>query len=704
MLVMILKMSAVTAIYVLFSYFLWRHLKNKKIDWRYRLLLSLVFGGLAITATHFGVDYQDMMINVRDLGPLTAGLFFDPLSGILAGFIGGIERYIAGTYFGVGTYTRIACSVSTCLSGLVAAAVRIVIFKGKKPSMVFSFFIGSTIEVFHMYVVFITHRSDMNMAYYVVKTCAPPMIIFTGIGLSIISVLIRIDTGEWINPKSISSKKDIHVSQKFQFWLFLTSTLVLLSNLLLGYILSTQVAVQKSESTLMHALQDIGDTYNITSDKENFFGSMNFSVGEKGEYVLFRSDGTVISVRHEGEILNEDFMDYYLKYSDRTRFTSEVFGNKCMCMTRRLTDGNTLLVFLTNDEVFTERDHTVYETVLADILLFTVIYILISVLVQRIVVNNLEMVNTSLRKITKGNLNEVVSVYSSSEFASLSNDINQTVDVLKTYIDAAEKKIEEELNLAKSIQESALPHNFVFPRKDLEIYASMDPAKEVGGDFYDYFFVGNNKICLVIADVSGKGIPASLFMMKSKAIIRSCAESGKNPAEILRLANNGLCDGNDAEMFVTVWIGIIDLGTGHAVCSNAGHEYPVLRRGKGDYELYKQKHNIALAIMKDVSFREYELDFTPGDSLFIYTDGVPEAINKKQEEYGTDRLLRILNKYKELSQKDILSYVNRNLKFFVGEEDQFDDVTMLGFRFLGQSESRKNYQPSENRDMSVSVP
>ncbi len=683
MLLMILRMSAVTAGNVILTFILWKFLKNRKMNWGYRLMISAIFGTCAILSTHFGVDYQDMMINVRDLAPLTAGLFFDPVTGIIAGFIGGIERYIAGTYFGVGSYTRIACSISTCLSGIVAALLRVVIFKGKKPSFVFSYFIGSTMEVFHMYVVFISHRGDMDMAYYVVKTCAPPMIIFTGIGLAVISVIIRFDAGEWVNPRTIIGTKNIRVSQRFQFWLFLITIVVLMSNLILSNILQTQVAVQKSSTVLQHAVTDIGDAYNIASDKDDHFGIMHFNVGKEGGFSVFENDGNILFGNHRNEQIDRIVMDISHENRDKSYFSATVFGTECLCMSRKLADDNTLIVYLTNEEVYSERDHTVYETILADILLFTVIYILISVLVQKIVVNNLEMVNKSLRKITNGNLNEVVSVYSSSEFASLSDDINQTVDVLKTYIDAAEKRIEQELEFAKSIQESALPHNFSFPRNDLELFASMDPAKEVGGDFYDFFFVDTNKICLVIADVSGKGIPASLFMMRSKAIIRSYAESGKNPAEIFRRANNELCDGNDADMFVTVWICIADLETGHIVCSNAGHEYPVLKRKNGDYELYKQKHNFALACMRDVNFREYELDLEPGDSLFVYTDGVPEAINVNQEEYGTDRLIDILNKHKDLPQRNILKYVRRDIEFFVGEEDQFDDVTMLGFKYNG---------------------
>ena len=686
MLSMILKMSAVTGGNILITYILWRFLKNKKMNWGYRIMLALVFAGLSVLATHYGIDYQRMMINVRDLAPLTCGLFFDPISGIIAGIIGGVERYIAGTYWGVGPYTKIACSVSTCLSGVVAALLRLIIFKGKKPALVFAYFIGSTMEVFHMYVVFISHRDDMDMAYYVVKTCAPPMIVFTGLGLAIISLIIRIDSGEWIDPKKVRGDRDIKVSQKFQFWLFLVSSVVLISNLILVNILQTQVAVQSAHSVLQASIYDIGGTYNLAVDKQKEFGPLKFTVGAKGNYIVTGDSGLISFGEHSGKLLDTAANDQAKKNLEKYVYSGKLFGKEYQIMSGKLGDGRTLLVYLPNDEVFNERDHTVYETILADILLFTVIYILIAVLVQKIVVNNLEMVNNSLRKITNGNLNEVVSVYSSSEFASLSNDINQTVDVLKRYIGEAEKRIEEELEFAKNIQESALPHNFTFPRNDFEIFASMDAAKEVGGDFYDFFFVDVNKICLVIADVSGKGIPAALFMMRSKTMIRGFAESGKSPSEIFSLANNGLCEGNEANMFVTVWMSIIDLETGHMVCSNAGHEIPAIRRVDGDYELYKQKHNLALGIFPDVPFREYELDLAPGDSLFVYTDGAPEAINENKEEYGTGRLIEVLNKYKIFTQKEILKFTRKSIEQFAGEEEQFDDVTMLGFKFNGPSE------------------
>ena len=331
--------------------------------------------------------------------------------------------------------------------------------------------------------------------------------------------------------------------------------------------------------------------------------------------------------------------------------------------------------------MYADRDAQVFEIAFADIILFAAIYTLISQLVQLIVVDNLNKVNTSLTKITGGDLNEVVDVRNSLEFASLSDDINQTVHALKGYITAAEKRIEEELEFARTIQDSALPKNFSFPRGDFDLYAIMHPAREVGGDFYDFFLVDQNRIALVIADVSGKGIPAALFMMRAKTGIRDLVESGRNPAEVLARANSMLCEGNDAEMFVTVWIGVVDLETGVMKCANAGHEYPALKRAGGSYELIRDKHGLALAAMDGMKYKEYELQLNPGDRLFVYTDGVPEAINSSMEQYGTDRMIRALNASGDGTLKDALSAVQEDLAAFVGGEDQFDDITMLNFSY-----------------------
>ena len=313
---------------------------------------------------------------------------------------------------------------------------------------------------------------------------------------------------------------------------------------------------------------------------------------------------------------------------------------------------------------------------------------LVALLMQSMVVDNLLRVNKSLNRITDGDLNEKVDVYASSEFASLSDDINLTVDVLKGYIDAAEKRMEQELLLAHNIQDAALPKNFTFIHDGFELFAAMNPAREVGGDFYDFFFVDADKIALVIADVSDKGIPAALFMMRSKTAIRGLAESGLEPEEIFYRVNNALCEGNEINMFVTVWMGIIDLNTGDMKCLNAGHEYPAVMRKGGDFEIFKDKHRLPLGAMENMTYAGYDLHLDPGDCLYVYTDGIPDGINVDEEQYGLDRMIDALNLYKNASMEGLLQGVKAEQDAFVGKADQFDDITMIGFRYNGPQEDQ----------------
>jgi serine phosphatase RsbU (regulator of sigma subunit) len=431
----------------------------------------------------------------------------------------------------------------------------------------------------------------------------------------------------------------------------------------------------------------------VVVDKKNLAAALNlsglnealsfFHVGSEGSFDFIRNNSTITYGAHQDASLALDELAVLQRQRPDTFFTAKLFGNESLCLLRELDEGLVLLTQLPVTEVYANRDAQAYENGFADILLFAVIYVLISLLVQSIVVHNLQLVNLSLARITSGHLDEVVNVRDSSEFASLSNDINQTVSVLKGYIAAAEKRIEQELEFARTIQDSALPKNFNFPRKDFELFASMDPAKEVGGDFYDFFFVDQNKLAMVIADVSGKGIPAALFMMRSKTAIRGLAESGQTPSEILYRANNTLCEGNDAEMFVTVWLGIIDLETGLMKCANAGHEYPVIMGAGRDFEVLRDKHGLALAAMEEMRFREYEVQMNPGDRLFVYTDGIPEAIDEQVEQYGMDRLVEVLNGVKDARMESILPVVRKNIADFAGNAEQFDDITMLGFTYFG---------------------
>jgi sigma-B regulation protein RsbU (phosphoserine phosphatase) len=211
----------------------------------------------------------------------------------------------------------------------------------------------------------------------------------------------------------------------------------------------------------------------------------------------------------------------------------------------------------------------------------------------------------------------------------------------------------------------------------------MTPAKEVGGDFYDFFFVDDDHIALVMADVSGKGVPAALFMMVSRTLIKNRTQMGGKPSEILYDVNNQLCEGNIANLFVTVWLGILEISTGKVISANAGHEHPALRRKNEKYELDEYKHSLALAAMDDIPFRNHEFVMQPGDSLFVYTDGVAEATNSKNELFDTDRMLDALNKDPDATPEQVLKNVMEGIDDFVKGAEQFDDITMLSIKYFG---------------------
>ena len=250
---------------------------------------------------------------------------------------------------------------------------------------------------------------------------------------------------------------------------------------------------------------------------------------------------------------------------------------------------------------------------------------------------------------------------------------------------AERERITNDLHMANQIQTSVLPHEFPpFPeRKEFELYAMMEPAREVGGDFYDFFLIDEDHLCLVIADVSGKGIPASLFMMNSKVLIKSFASGDNSPAEVLEKVNKEICENNQMEMFVTVWLGVLELSTGKIVASNAGHEYPVIGHAGGEFELIRDKHGFVVGGMDGVKYTDYELQLQPGDKLFVYTDGVPEAANVRDELFGTDRMLDALNADRYAPVEELLRNVRRAVSEFTEGAEQFDDLTMLVAEYLG---------------------
>ncbi|MBO4418852.1 MAG: SpoIIE family protein phosphatase [Oscillospiraceae bacterium] len=286
-------------------------------------------------------------------------------------------------------------------------------------------------------------------------------------------------------------------------------------------------------------------------------------------------------------------------------------------------------------------------------------------------------------------------VRSRNEIGRLAEDVSEMVREIDQHMEkiqritAEKERIGTELALATRIQAAMLPRIFPpFPeRKEFDIYASMAPAKEVGGDFYDFFFVDDDHLALVIADVSGKGVPAALFMMVSKILVKNYAAAETSPARILEAINSRICSNNPEQMFITVWLGILEISTGKLTASNAGHEYPVLRQADASFALFKDKHGFVIGGMEGVRYRDYTLQLEPGAKLFVYTDGVPEATDANGGFFGVGRMLDALNEIPDAGPVQLLRQVRRRVDDFVGDAEQFDDLTMLCLEYHGSGRS-----------------
>ena len=284
-----------------------------------------------------------------------------------------------------------------------------------------------------------------------------------------------------------------------------------------------------------------------------------------------------------------------------------------------------------------------------------------------------------------------VDIHTGDEIESIADAFVIMTKELDTYIHnfaevtKEKERIGAELELATKIQANMLPNLFpAFPeRKEFDIYATMTPAKEVGGDFYDFFLLDDDHLGLVIADVSGKGVPAALFMMMSKILISNFATLSKaSPAKVLEMANDQICKNNEEDMFVTVWFGILTISTGKIIAANAGHEYPFIKGATGNFELLKDKHGFVVGGIEGSKYTDYEFTLEKGGALFVYTDGVAEAMNLEDEQFGTERILEALNKEPDASPKKILANMKKDVDSFVGEATQFDDLTMLSVKML----------------------
>ena len=427
-------------------------------------------------------------------------------------------------------------------------------------------------------------------------------------------------------------------------------------------------------------------------DKFVVGATRNRHVGEAGSVIIADENWNIVSDRHGNEGQKLDVIGIStdgIDLPEDTVFTAYVYGQSCYCI-YQITEGYRILAVMPKSEAALSRNVSVSVTTGMQIVIFTALFLMVYVLVKHQVVNNIYQINDSLSAITEGKLDTQVDVRSHEEFDELSDDINATVNTLKRYIADAAARIDAELAFAKAIQASALPS--VFPpypnRKEFDIWATMHTAKEVGGDFYDFYFLDEDTLAFLVADVSGKGIPAAMFMMQAKTQLKSYAESGMSVEEVFTNANEKLCEGNDAGMFVTSWMGFLNLKTGVLTYANAGHNSPLIRQADGQYVYLKSRAGFVLAGMEGIRYRKNELQLQPGDRIYLYTDGVTEALNQDNELFGEARLQDVLNSHMEVNAETVCHTVKAAVDAFAGEAEQFDDITMLSLVYHGRKKEQ----------------
>ena len=769
-----------------------------------QILIGILFGGLAVVGTECGIGIDGAVINARDASPVCAGLLFGAPAGIIAGVIGGAERWFA-VLWGAGAYTRLACSISTVLAGIFAAVLRRYMFDNKKPKWYYCLATAVITEVIHMLMIFLTNMTDARTAFSFVRACALPMIAVNGLAVMLAGALLSVLSGR----EKKGARHDLkNISQSFQRWLLLCVTAGFLMTTVFTWALQTELAENEAHDLVKLNLADVredvlavsnenllklaenisvrvrfaanadsaflsalakeydvaeinlidargvitasthadflgydmrggeqsaqflvlldGETkeyvqsYQPTSfapsilrkyagialdrggfvqvayDFERFQrdiddavvgATRNRHIGENGSIIIAGEDWNIVSDRHGNEEENLSVSGIYIDRNTMPEgepFAATVYGEDSICA-YIISEGYYIVASIPRSEAMFSRDIAVYVTVFMEFVVFGMLFIVVYFLIKKLVVDNMAKVNRSLAKITGGNLDTVVDVRTNEEFASLSDDINSTVLTLKRYIAEAAARIDRELEFARSIQHAAIPS--VFPpypgHSEFEIFATMDTAREVGGDFYDFYFVGENRLGFLIADVSGKGIPAAMFMMTAKTIIKGYAESGIPVDEVFTTANKKLCESNDTGMFVTAWMGVLDLTTGKVDFANAGHNPPLVRHGDGTFTYLRSRPGLVLAGREGIRYRRNELMLAPGDEIYLYTDGVTEATDANEALYGEERLQVLMNRLHGCSGEEVCRAVRQDIDLFVGTAPQFDDITMLYLKYNG---------------------
>lgn len=798
-----------------------RHTRVADVSERgWQVIVGVAFGLVAIFGTEAGIPVDGATMNVRDAAPLAAGLLFGGPAGIIAGVIGGVERWLA-VFWGAGEFTRMACCVGTIFAGVYAALLRKYFFNRHIPNLAFAFATGVVAEVMHLMLVFVTHPDQVARAFDVTQKCAPPMITCVGLAMLLCSLTMTLlkrqplvtPAGDRNVARILHTRMLIGVVAAFfvtmgfttllQTNLSLSETDELLrlniedverdivdasdENLLnitrrVAIALPVAADATSAECTRLATEHDVAEinvvnadgvivassepaflgfdmasgeqsaaflvllpkggqfelvqsyqpmTYDADTwrkyagvaisggfvqvgyDSKNFVDDLsnqveaavrNRHVGQTGSLVVIDEMGEVISTRDDAEGISAEQLAGDVSGAQAGQMFVTTFADQSCYAVYQEVEGYRICALLPQEEANSSRDATVLIMGFMEVLVFAALFLIIYAIIRGSVVLGIRKMNQQLGQITAGDLDVMVDVRTVSELSSLSDDINQTVGVLKESLSL----VQADLNMAASIQANTLPDitSAIAERDEFDLYATMEPAREVGGDFYDFFMVDDDHLALVVADVSGKGIPAALFMMQSKAVIKMEALSGLDPARVLERANADLSEKNDEDMFTTAWIGVLEISTGNLVYADAGHEKLALCR-EGVWDL-PQKPNGAVALAAFASedydelpekyrFRNHVVQMRPGDAVLQYTDGVTEATDEQDDLFGEDRLLSALNDAPSADPDELLPFIHDRISLFVGGASQSDDITMLGLMYKGKARNRDASEDDETR-------
>ena len=719
---------------------------TKKGSYWWRMsVLGVVFGITAITGYYLGVRIPVVSIEIQKMiggetffivgnstvSPVIAGLVFGWPAGVISGAIGFIFRACMGGWLGWPT------AIALLLSGGVTGVVSHFIFKDKRPAWYFGILMGIFVETINVFLIFLFNTDKITEVYTLVSRFDMACIGFAALSTAATNIVIALIEKEQMFPK----KKELN---NISFHVELA--LVIACMLGMSIMVTSVRVVSSSKSQRDYnqiALETNGDTKREMEtlvgyiDEGHEFGEIlealpdAHHVGTRGYVVTIAKSeiiagvegdednpkrtyapNTVIGVRSDSPYTDIVHSDFYFEYGGKIKQYMDDLPEEGVIYNVILDDEIRLPCMIVYNTIkYTEEldpgpdvDHYAYIATVIPYLeiesssgsvfrisLYTNLLVIIALFtfaeyfVNQKIIKRVEMMDKSLEEIMDGNLDKELHIEGYNEFTNLSNNINLTVGALKNYAEEVELRIDNELKFARDIQTGSVPTAFPF-EKTYNIYARMEPAKEVGGDFYDYFKMNNGRILFLIADVSGKGIPAAMFMMRAKTLIKSLSSTDIPLEDIVNTANKELCAQNEAALFVTAWIGILDPKNGELRYINAGHMNPLLKKKDGKFKEFPNKHNFVLAAMPDYKYTTEIAYLEPGDELVLFTDGVTEAHNPNKELYGTERLINFVNNAQYFNAKQLLDEISDDVVRYADGVEQFDDTTLLIMRYLGNDD------------------